>query len=81
MRSVLSVLLMLTSLAVVFPTPVQGQVSPIATPGVTVTPTLVSPLATPTPGVTPTPAEEWFAPPSTGTPHPLVVKLLTFTAR
>lgn len=53
----------------------RGEVSPLATP------TLTSPLATPTPGVTPTPAEEWFAPPSTGTPHPLVVKLLTFTAR
>lgn len=55
--------------------PARGEVSPLATP------TLTSPLATPTPGLTPTPTEEWFALPGTGTPHPLAVKLLTFTAR
>ena len=66
---------------------VQGQMSPIATPGVTATPgatstpTLASPLATPTPDVTATPTEGWIQPPGTGTPHPTAIELLMLTAR
>ena len=61
---------------------VQGQqlntdVSPIATPGVTATPTVISPVATPEPTAT----EQWIQPIGTGTPYPTAIQLLRFTAR